>query len=400
MLIEAAPFLRAVWMWGAACPPWARGSAGQIEASLRLGMVSPALLTAAERRVATSDPALVIFTSGSSAEPKGVVHSHGNLVRQGKALVELMSGCKPGDRLLSTMPFFWVGGLCTVVMAALCSGTAVLCPDGPTQGATIACLRDRRATHIMHWPQQLDLMKVNPEFSRLLQAMRPAYAHQLELFGLTSTERNPNTLGMTETLGPHSMSPMAPLSEDKIGSFGLPVGGTERRIIDPETGQELPPGKYGQLCLRGGALMIGMLGMSKEEVFDELGFYRTDDVAMIDADDHLFFIGRGGDIVKVSGANVSPVEVEGAIRSLAGVKAASVVGLTIDGQDRLAAAIVPEEGARLDPAEVRRQLKERLSSYKVPRDCIILREDELPMTATAKVYKPALKELLLARSGR
>lgn len=388
--MEQAPFLRAIWIWGERQPAWA-GNAPSAN-------VHPAILRSAERGVDETDPALIIFTSGSSAEPKAVIHSQGNLVRQGKALAELMGGCGPGDRLLSTMPFFWVGGLCTVVMAALCSGAAVLCPGDPSPEATTACLRDWQATHIMHWPQQLDLMKDDPEFLALLGRMRPAYAHQLELFGLAPSELNPNTLGMTETLGPHSMLPLGPLPADKAGSYGLAVGGIERRIIDPATGEELPPGQSGLLCLRGGALMTGMHRKAHSEVFDELGFYRTDDIASIDKDGHLFFMGRGGDVVKISGANVSPIEVEGVIRTLPGIKTACVLGLSIaEDEQILAAAIVPEAGKDIDCDWLRGELRTRLSSYKVPRSYVVMSEDELPMTASAKIYKPALRELLLAR---
>lgn len=393
LALPETPYLRSVWMWGENPPPWSRIGPVAAEA----GGISEALVRAAEQDARSSDPALIIFTSGSSAEPKAVVHSQGNVVRQGRALSELID-CKPGDRILSTLPFFWVGGLCTVVLAAICSGAAVLCPDDPSAEATIACMRRDKATHIMHWPQQLDLMKDNPEFMALLAKMKPAYAHQFELFGLAPAELTGNSLGMTETLGPHSMYPPAVLPADRAGSFGLAVGGIERRIVDPDTGEELPPGGEGVLCLRGGALMTGMHGRPHDEVFGRDGFYRTDDICSITEDGHLFFVGRGGDIAKVNGANVSPVEVEAAIRVTPGIKAVCVVGLKLEGQgDTLAAAIVREEGAEVDPDVLRAHLKTQLSSYKVPRHLVFLREDEIPMTASAKIYKPALKELLAAR---
>lgn len=389
--LEAAPFLRAIWILGEHVPQWARSES----AALADGeAIPPALLRAAEVQVVAADPALIIFTSGSSAEPKAVVHSQGSLVRQGKALAELMGGCGPGDSLLTVMPFFWVGGLCTVIMAALCSGAAVICPRSPSLEDTIACLRETGATHIMHWPQQLAMMKDNPEFRALLQQLRPAYAHQFDLFDLAPPHLTGNSLGMTETLGPHSMFPFGMLPEDKAGSFGTAVGGIEHRIIDPTTGIPLPPGQPGQLCLRGGALMIGMHRKSHAEVFDRDGFYRTDDIAFLDEDGHLFFTGRGGDMIKVSGANVSPVEVEGVIRTLPGVKAVCVVGVPIGGTDTLVAAVVSEAGAVLDAETMRGELRALLSSYKVPRHIVFLAEDDLPMTATAKIYKPALKQLL------
>ncbi|MCB2080442.1 MAG: class I adenylate-forming enzyme family protein [Novosphingobium sp.] len=398
LALMGAPFLRAIWIWGKHHPAWARSGTKAVAESQDQSDINAEFLLAAQNEIVPADPALIIFTSGSSAEPKAVVHSQANVVRQGKALAELMGGCGPGDKLLSTMPFFWVGGLCTVVLAALCSGTAVICPSDPSTEATMAALRKHDATHIMHWPQQLDLMKDDPEFREMLSRMRPAYAHQYELFDLVPTELNANTIGMTETLGPHHMLPLGALPKEKIGSYGTPVSGIEHRIIDPETGEDMPTGELGQLCLRGGSLLTGMHRKQHHEVFDERGFYRTDDVARVDDDGHIFFAGRGDDIVKISGANVSPVEVEGAIRELDGVKAVCVVGLTPEGNEiTLAAAIIPEDGASLDADAMRAQLKQRLSSYKVPRHYVMLREDELPMTASAKIYKPALKELLLER---
>lgn len=392
---ERAPFLRAIWIWGKQRPGWATDGAARMEIG---PMLSASLLAAAEGEVVPSDPAVTIFTSGSSAEPKAVVHGHRGLVRQGLALSDLMGGCGRGDRIATVMPFFWVGGLCTVVLAALCSGTAVLCPETPSMVATLRCLREQGATHIMHWPQQLDLMRDDPEFRSILARLRPAYAHQLELFGQVPPGENPNSLGMTETLGPHSMMPFGPLPAGKVGSFGLAVGGIERIVVDPSTGDTLPPGEFGQLRVRGGASLIGMHRKSSREVFDERGFYPTDDVAMIDEDGHLFFSGRGGDIVKVSGANVSPVEVEGVLCGLEGIKAACVVGLPNGKHDVvLVAAIVSEDGILIGDGSLRDQLRSLLSSYKVPRHFVFLDQSELPLTATGKIYRPALKDLLSER---
>lgn len=394
--LDALPDLRAALCWGRSVPRWAEDGAARAAAPPP-GMPL-ARLAAAEVPVAGIDEGVVIFTSGSSAEPKAVIHSQANLVRQGLALAGLMEGCKPGDRMLSTMPFFWVGGLCTILLAALCAGTTVLCPENPSLEASVACLKRHRGTHIMHWPQQLELMRDDPAFRELLKDLRPAYGQQLDFFGLAPVRLTPRTLGMTETLGPHSMYPLAALPADKAGSHGLAVGGIERRIIDRATGAPLGPGEYGLLCLRGGALMTGMVGKRHDEVFDAEGFYHTDDVAMIDADGHLFFRGREGDIVKISGANVSPMEVEAAILDIPGIKAACIVALPLGGDERdltLAAAIVAEDGSIPDPQAIRAALRERLSSYKVPRHVVVMREEDLPMTVSAKIYKPRLKEILL-----
>jgi acyl-coenzyme A synthetase/AMP-(fatty) acid ligase len=392
-----APFLRAIWIWGKARPSWTQG--GEDALGVLAANISFEITHTAEAEVVPSDPALIIYTSGSSAEPKAIVHSHGSVVRQGRALSTFID-CKPGDRLLTTLPFFWVGGLCTTILGAICSGAAALCPDNPSPDATIACIRKWNATHIFQWPAQLALMKDNPEFQAALTKMRPAYSVQFSIFGWTPAELTPNSLGMTETLGPHSFYPMEALPPERAGSYGIAVGGIERRIIDPDTGKEQPPGTPGILALRGGAVLMGMHRKSYHEVFDDQGFYRTEDICKITEDGHLYFISRRDDLVKISGANVSPTEVESVIRGEPGIKGACVVGLPGDKGETLAAAVVLEEGAKVAVGDLTARLKAQLSSYKVPRDIVFLREDEIPMTATAKVYRPALKQLLSARLGR
>lgn len=220
------------------------------------------------------------------------------------------------------------------------------------------------------------------------------------MYGLADADHIPNALGMTETLGPHSACPVAPLPPGHAGSFGTAVGGIERRIIDPETGKGRPPGEIGTLSLRGGALMTGMHRKEHAEVFDPDGFYRTDDLCRMDEDGHLYFTGRGSDMLKISGANVSPAEVERAIRNESAVKEVCVLGLANeDGGDMLVAAVITEIGADLSPVGMRSRLKAQMSSYKVPRHIFFIQEQEMPMTASGKIYKPELRRLLAGKIG-
>lgn len=397
LLVMEAPFLRRIWIWGTARPAWSSGGPDALLALADGEGVTAELAAAAEREVVPADPAVIIYSSGSTAEPKAVIHSHGNLVRQSIAMAKLGSFAV-GDRALSTSPFFWVGGLCTFMMANLCSGASIVLPEDPSIEAIIRAFAQWGGTQLMLWEHQVDLMRDRPEIAKALETLKPGYAPQMRMLGVAAPEVTPDSLGMSETLGPHSACPIEPLSPEHRGSFGVAVGGIERRIVDPETGRPLPFGELGLLTMRGGALMIGMHRKERGEVFDADGFYRTDDLCTLSEDGHLYFKGRDSDVVKVNAANVSSAEVERAIRNEVRLKSVCVLGLQGGGtSDTLVAALVPEDGTEIATEDLRARLKAQLSSYKVPRHLVVMPAEELPMTASGKIYKPALRQLLAQR---
>jgi len=394
-LVEA-PFLRSVWMWGGTRSGWTRGDRGALES---LGEDVPAeLLAAAEREVVPSDPAILIYTSGSTAEPKAVIHSHDALVRQSWRMSRYMT-YQPGDRLMTTQPFFWIGGLCTSMLAANHCGAAIVCPDRPTTDGMLTCIARDGVTHIALWLPQLRGLLAAQDAGDIRERLKPNSAQQLGLFELAPPELTPNSLGMTETCGPHSMELFGPpLPADRAHSFGRAVDDFERRIVDPETGAELAAGEVGELLVRGGSLMLGLHRKERREVFDPDGFYRTGDLASLSDDGHLFFAGRRGDMIKVSGANVSPQEVEEVLTAQPEVAEAAVVGLPdpVRGE-MLVAAVVPRPGASIDERNLLARLRGELASYKLPRRLVVLSSDEIPRTASQKIRKPELSALIRSR---
>lgn len=381
LLIAEAPFLRAIWVWGKRQPGW---SSGDETALCDLGEeigVTPAFAAAAQAEVVPADPAVIIYTSGSTADPKAVVHSQGVLVRKTMVLAELCN-YGVGDRVISGFPFFWVGGLGMGLTAVLCSGAAVICPEGPSAEA-IAEAFNWEPTHLMMRPDVARQLARFPRYRERAPLLRPSMGPWPR-----DPELAANSLGMTETLGPHSAF-TANLPPDRKGSFGTQVGAIERRIIDPETGREQPAGATGTLSLRGGELMIGMHRREPREVFDVDGFYRTEDLCRIDDDGHLFFFARANDMVKVNGANVAPAEVERAIRAGKGVRDVCVIGMAgADRDETLVAAVVVD--GDLTAEDMRDRLKPLLAGYKIPRHFFVYRDD-FPMTASQKVDKQQLR---------
>ena len=389
LFLSEAPFLRTIWVWGDRRPSWSRGGEDDLGTLADTSGLGTRFASAAQREVVPSDPAVIIFTSGSTADPKAVVHSQGNFVRQSLALAAL-SKFEPSDRALSAFPFFWVGGLCTSLMATLCSGASVICTPRESNEAIIEALR-WKPTYLMLRPQLKAALRARPELAELLASVRPV--------GAEGDVSPANSLGMTETLGQHSAHASQPPAELRQDSFGQSVGGIERRIIDPDSGEPLATGEIGKLSLRGGALMIGMHRKERHEVFDRDGFYRTDDLCRMSEDGHLFFKGRANDMLKINGANVAPAEVERVIRAQAEVTNVCVLGLPDDrGDDTLVAAVISRTGSAIAD-ELRSRLRSELASYKVPSRLFFLSEEDLPMTASAKIYKPELKRILARKTA-
>jgi acyl-CoA synthetase (AMP-forming)/AMP-acid ligase II len=411
--VPSHPYLRAVWALGAGAGggearparPWS-GTVGELVA---LGEgpegIDEDLLRAVEAEVSPADPMVLIYSSGSTAEPKGAIHTQGAVVRHGRNLLRFR-GLDPGDRIYTPMPFFWVGGLSYALVRAMHAGATLVLEERFEPGATLELLERERVTHILAWPHIAPALVGHPDFGRRdLSSLRGAPVPELlpeparpEDPGLQAT-----SLGMTETLGPHLVDHEGRvLPEEQRGSFGRPVPGLEHRVVDAQ-GRELPPGEPGELWVRGYSVMAGLHKREREEVFTADGWYRTGDGGWFDAGGHFHFTGRIDDLIKARGRNVSPREVEEALAAEPEVTRAVVVGIPSgDGGEELAAAVVAAgtAGAAELVPELQQRLRERLSAYKVPRHVAVLGADEeLPWLDSGKVDRRGVARLLAERFG-
>jgi acyl-CoA synthetase (AMP-forming)/AMP-acid ligase II len=397
--LKAAPFLRDIWLSGNDRPRWAKGGYAELPSIAGADAFDGEMLAAVEAEVTPADAALIIYTSGAMSQPKAVVHRHGTVVRHAETMAGYMT-YRPGDRCMTTMPFFWVGGLCTSLLAANIRGAGLVCPSTPAPGDCLKAMREQKVTHIALWPAQIAALRALPEFQpEDFARLRPTSAQQLGMFGVVDAALTPNSLGMSETFGPHSMElPQHPLPPDRIGSFGRRVGDIERKVVDPNTGQAAPPGQEGEIWVRGYSLMMGFYKREPADTFERDGFYRTGDIGSISEDDHLFFTGRNTEVIKTSGANVSPREVELLLLADRDVLDAAVVGLPHARLgEMVVAAVVPRPDAVIDEATLRVRLREQLADYKVPKRIILLDNDDMPRTDSAKVRKPQLALMLAER---
>ena len=215
-------------------------------------------------------------------------------------------------------------------------------------------------------------------------------------------ELRANSLGMTESLGPHSIEMIGSvLPREKRGSFGRSVPGVAHRIVDPLTGRDQPPGEMGEIWIKGYSLMLGHLKKARSEVFTRDGWFRTGDAGYLDGDGHLYFKGRMGDQIKSSGMNITPREVELVIEEQPAVMHAFVMGVPHPerGED-VAAAVVTRPGHEIDPDDLRERIRAEMSSYKVPRHyAMFASPQELPWLESGKIDRRALQQTLIERFG-
>ena len=339
---------------------------------------------------------MTIFTSGTTSEPKGVVHTHGNFLRHGANLARF-AGLTSESRRLCAMPFFWIGGVGLSLNIALSVGSAILCVERFEPDAVLDLMEAEGATELAVWPQlgqrlQRYIVETGRDVSKI-----PAFAPPPTTdFGLRH-----NSLGMTETMGPHSAAgPEAErvLPEEMRGSFGLLVPCVEHRIADPETNATLDEGEVGEICIRGYSLMNGLYKWERHETFDEAGWYHTGDKGLI-RDGYLYFHGRLSELIKTSGSNVAPREVELLLESFPEVGLAVVVGVPdADRGEVVAAALVPATGASIDPIETFRRAGDELSNYKVPRRVLVLDEGDMPYLANGKPDRLTVRTLVADRA--
>lgn len=392
--LAEAPFLRKIWTTGPRARSWLSGTLDDLEA-LGAQVASPGeFLSEMEDGVTPADDALMIYTSGSTATPKAVVHTHDTVTRHSFAVSKVVY-VGEGDRICAAMPFFWVGGLLATMLPAFHNGSSLICPGSQDPHELIKLLKDEQITHLSGWGNVLaSIADQSSEAVEVIQNLRPMTDAQRLFYLREPRERIPNQLGMTETFGHHSSEqPNSTLPPGREGAFGRAMPHVERKIIDPTTGVELASGEVGELCIRGYSVMQGLYKVERWKTFDADGWYHTGDKCHIDDDGYLFFHGRYGEMIKTSGANVSPAEVEAVIRSFDEVVDVAVLGAPdAKAGEIVCAAVVLKAGEKLTAEELRDRLKHQLSSFKVPKRVEFMEFDEVPRTESGKVRKHLLSE--------
>jgi acyl-CoA synthetase (AMP-forming)/AMP-acid ligase II len=398
--IAAAPFLRSVWFDDAAGLLWARPVDELVARADAPGAPDAALLAAIEQQVVPSDEGVVVYTSGSTAMPKAVVHTHWNMTRHPPELSRVFT-LVPEDRMMPLLPAFWLAGM-AMGMMILCTGATLVFPDSPEMDDVLDAITQFKVNRINYFGDKAAKLKEAGTARGIDVGAMLMPGPMKDKDGVPiPPQLQALTFGMTETFSCHSAEPLnVRMPDEKAGAAGRGLNGYERRVVNPETGEIVAPGELGEMQVRGGALMKGFYKVDRNKVFTKDGFYPTGDLARLDADGYSYFVGRRGDMIKTKGANVSRLEVEAAMRALPEVDLPLVVGLP-DAEigQMVAAAVVPKPGTAPKEEALREALRATLSSFKVPRRICFISHDDVPRTATGKLKLHELAAVVASRIG-
>ncbi|MGK2910583.1 MAG: class I adenylate-forming enzyme family protein [Sphingobium sp.] len=392
------PYLRRIVMFGECDRRWATGGKEAIRAAAATKpQIDDAFLEQVEANIAPADDLIIICTSGSTAEPKAVLHTHGVTTRISHEFLDFMD-MRPGDRSYSGQPLFWIGGINVNLMPCLLLGATLCFARSPAPDDVIDLIETEKVTRLSMWAAQVHGILERGQ-GRDLSSVRTGWLEPRDPFGdvIPADRRMASVMGMTESFGMHSIDmTWLPTPVGKGGHWGRHVRGMERRIIDPETQQPCPPGVEGELYVRGFSMMRGYYKKEREETFTRDGWFATGDLAYIDADDYIFFTGRRGELIKTSGANVAPREVELALQRYTEIREAIVFGLPdpVKGEIVVAVLIAHSDHA-IDPAAITARLRNDISPYKVPSRILVMGFDDIPRTGSQKPQKPQLKSIVL-----
>lgn len=341
------------------------------------------------------DLAAILYTSGTTGRSKGAMLSHDNLLSNALTLRDNW-GFTAADRLIHALPIFHTHGLFVASNVTLISGASMFLLPKFDPDQIVARLP--KATVLMGVPTFYVRLSQDTRVNRESTAdMRLFISGSAPLLNETHQTFFENTghailerYGMTET----NMNTSNPYRGDRIaGTVGFPLPGVNIRVVDMESGTELPDGETGMLEVKGPNVFKGYWNMpekTKAEFRDD-GFFITGDLGMIDERGYIHIVGRGKDLVISGGYNIYPKEIESEIDLLDGVIESAVIGLPHrDFGEGTTAIVVKKTGSTLEEKQVLAALSERLARYKLPKRVLFV--DELPRNTMGKIQKNILRE--------
>lgn len=396
---SALPFLRQIVVLGAGGDSRARDWQDFLDAGER---VPEAALDARTARVSPSDLGVVIYTSGTTSIPKGVVHYHSTLVSQFRWQAEIFAR-KPGLRVGSPFPLFWSAGLVCVLGSTLAAGGTYVGEELFEPGAALRLIAREKLNEWYGFPTHTAALAEHPDWPEAdLRSMTRVQGY-LEFADHPNTSRDPDwnyivAYGMSESctlLTSHLSTTSTAVSGQ---SAGKPLPGVELRIMAPESCAALDAGQEGEICARGRILMPHYLGMRREDSFDADGFFHTGDLGHVDEDGYLHWTGRTKDMIKTGGANVAPAEIERAAAAIGPLTLCRAIGVP---DKRLGEMVVlcavRDEGSDIAEGDIKTALRKGLAAYKVPRRVLFFQLDEYPLTASGKIRDGDLRALATVR---
>jgi acyl-CoA synthetase (AMP-forming)/AMP-acid ligase II len=341
----------------------------------------------------------VLYTSGTSGAPKGVMLTHANMIFTATSAAR-MRLLQPGDLSYGVLPMAHIVGLTAQFMGNLCGGAELALAPRFTPAETARMLREEGVTvftgvpammaKMLDWSRETATPLAAPRLRLMTVAgspMTPALKQEAEqVFGLPLD----NGYGLTECAPTIAQTRTGERRSDC--AVGHPIQGVEVRIVGAG-GVEVPQGEIGELWVRSPGLMKGYYRSPEltAQVIDADGWFNTGDMVRTEPDGALSIVGRSKELIIRSGLNVYPVEVEQAINAHPQVIQSAVVGRTVDHNEEVVAFVERAAGASLDEAALRAHLREQLAPYKIPSEIRFM--SPLPAAPTGKLLKGVMKTM-------
>jgi fatty-acyl-CoA synthase len=371
------------------------GRAGLAAAGADVAAAEVAAMGAA---VAIADPAMIIYTSGTTSRPKGCVLNGEGLTRTAFTVAEERFGFGPTDRCWDPLPFCHLSSL-VILNACLVSGAAFVSAERFQAGPALAQLEAERCTFAYPCFDTITAaLQDHPDFAATdLSALRIVVTIGVVERLRAWQERWPGAAqlgayGATEYSGVLCYNRPTDSAAQRFETCGPPIPGMEIRVVDPETGAPRAPGERGELHCRGYGVFAGYFRDPEQtaRVMTEDGWIRSGDLVAVDGDGYVSYLGRLKDMIKVGGENVAAAEVEDVLVTHPDLREAQVVGLPDEKYVEVPVAFVEARpGAEVSPEEVLAFCGGQLARFKVPRRVFFV--TEWPMSET-KIIKQALRE--------
>jgi acyl-CoA synthetase (AMP-forming)/AMP-acid ligase II len=362
--------------------------------------VSPATLLTRESGVGPMTLSDVLFTSGTTGKPKGVMTRHGQNLRVVRDWSEVV-GLHQGDRYLIVNPFFHSFGYKAGWLAALMRGCTIIPQPVFDVQAVLDCVQRERISVLPGPPTLYQSLLAHPrrdeyDLSSLRVAVTGAAAIPVEMIWRMRDELGFATIvtayGLTEVCGFATICRPGDSPELVANTSGRAMPGVEIRCVDLN-GRSQPPNIPGEVLIRGYNLMQGYLNdpAASEELLDTKGWLHTGDIGVLDEQGYLRITDRLKDMFITGGFNVYPAEIEQCLLTYPGVAQAAVIGIPDERLGEVAMAfLLPAPGQMIEPGALIAWCREQMANYKVPRRVQVL--DAMPLNAAGKVTKNVLRE--------
>ncbi|MBN8990520.1 MAG: AMP-binding protein [Rhizobiales bacterium] len=348
----------------------------------------------------------LLYTSGTTGTPKGVMLSHANLLFAARTSGVLRDS-GPGDRIYGVLPMSHIVGYSILLIATLMHGSTLYVVAKADPAALAHAIAEQGITNLFGVPATYQRLLEHKSVKRIEKLERGNLKNiavagaplDLDLkqriedeFGIPLL----NNYGITEcSPGLSGVRSQRPVADESVGPF-LP--GIEHRIVDLN-GKQVATGDVGELHVRGPNVMLGYYRAADltAAAIDREGWFNTGDLARVNAEGHLYIAGRTKELIIRSGFNVYPAEVEAVLSSHKQVVQTAVVGRPVDGNEEVVAFVQLLPGASVSSEELKAYAAGQLTSYKRPTELIVL--DALPAASTGKILKHKLRELAIERTA-